>query len=230
MKSLPEPMWGPVECGFGRFVLRRVFLRMLTSQGHELLHRSARLQISLLVEADSRCVEFAVTPMLDRRTDLPTVMRYLRQWLHSEPLRIQHAVEDAVEGMKQSEPERQQTGEEPPTLGDEPHDALRPRLPRDVAARATVLEMLRPEEGEVVVEVGLNDVNERRAVYNWVDTAFREIEAAHPWIPINPDDDLSIQDPELEQILAERNRRDNAERNPASGDSLSRGDPPNKSE
>ncbi len=193
--------WGSYTHSYGRFRLRRQFLRLDNGE----LWPASDLQITLVVQCEAESREISVTRMSARRTELPIVMRYLRQWLQSEPLRLAHAEEDR-ERLRQQQ-----------TLADAPasvkerlatwYTNTERSLPLSLLLELFATTVRDIERGDTIIKVDMNDLEGRHRFYQHVKDAYDELAAAHPEIVVDPNEDLSQLDPELAQFLIEQNRR-----------------------
>jgi hypothetical protein len=209
-KGMPGTVYGRSMHIYGRFRLRQLFMEF--ADGTRRL-ASTSYAITLLSMGELDGGEIVVTRMHSRRADVATMMRYLRQWLLSEPSRILHSIEDTNRLRRQQELDDvvSTRGATAPD-GDDPDNAPASRqqmaMDREHLQREDVRQYLEscPALDNRIFDVDIKDISMHRWRYALVLHSYHELALAHPEVEVDPEENLAIQDTELLRILTERNQ------------------------
>jgi hypothetical protein len=215
-RTMPTTVYGLTIHAYGRFRLRELFMEFADGARRPAPSSCA---ITLLPLGELDGSEIVVTRMLRRRTDAAIVMRYLRQWILSEPGRILHMIEDrnrlrrrveshALEGTYTDAAARWENAVDAQISAEQLVADIEHFQQED---RRQYLAVCPALDGQIF-EIDISNINMHRWLHSQVLGAYHELTMAHPEIVVDPAENLSIQDPELEQILRERNQREQATR------------------
>ena len=209
-KGMPGTVYGRSMHIYGRFRLRQLF--MAFADGTRRL-ASTSYAITLLSMGELDGGEIVVTRMHSRRADLATMMRYLRQWLLSEPSRILHMIEDTNRLRCQEELDdvvstRGATAPDAESAGDGPAAPKQVALDTQHVQHEVLRQYLEscPALDTQIFDIEIKDISMHRWRYALVLQAYHELALAHPEVEVDPEENLAIQDSEWLQILSERNQ------------------------
>lgn len=205
-------VYGLTIHAYGRFRLRQQCMEFADGRR---LPSPSYCAITLLPMGDLDGSEIVVTTMLSRRTEVAIVMRYLRQWILSEPGRILYMIEDrnrlrhhvelhAVEGTYPAAAAAWEHAVDAQISAEQVVAAIEHFHQEDFRQ---YLERCPALEGHVF-DIDITNISIRRWLHSPVLGAYHALAMAHREIDVDPEENLSIQDPELEQILNESNQHE----------------------
>ena len=197
---MPTTVYGLSVQAYSRFRLRQLFWEF--ADGTRRPIRSSHA-VTILPMSGFDGGEIRVTTIHRRSIDLAVMMRYLRQWILSEPSRILHLIEDTNRlRYRMLSNTLEETAVGAATQGGDAVDS-------HVSAEQLALDVKQFQQDDFlqqpemypaldnhIFEVGIENIRLRRWLHSQVFGAYQELAMAHPEIVVDPKENLSIQDPE----------------------------------
>lgn len=217
-RAMPTTVYGLSVQAYSRFRLRQLFWEFADGTRRPILSSHA---VTILPMSGFDGGEIVVTKIHRRRIDLALMMRYLRQWILSEPSRILHLIEDTNRLRYQMlsntlEEAAEETAAGAATQGEDTIDShvSAEQLALDGKEFQTEDFWQQPEMYSAldnhVFEVDIKNISLRRWLHAQVFGAYQELAMAHPEVVVDPKENLSIQDPAELQTRTESNQSEGA--------------------